>query len=375
MRIGIICHPTYGGSGVMATELGNFLGRQGHSIHVISNALPVRLDQLNGNINFHEVMVDAYPLFQYQPYELALASTIVEIVRKEQLEILHVHYAIPHAYAAYMAREILKDQSIFIPVITTLHGTDITLVGKKPVYKAAVCFSINHSNYVTAVSKSLKEQTESLFEIKNPIEVIPNFVNIAGYGRADGELRQSFASKNQSIICHVSNFRPVKRIMDVIKIFNKIQEEKDSILIMVGDGPDRVAAEQLVDQLDINEKVFFRGKTFDVKSMLGISDIFLLPSETESFGLSALEAMASYVPVVASRVGGLGEVVDHEINGYLENIGDIDAMSKRALELLTNESKMSSFSASSRAKAESFSMSQISETYLGLYQKIIDEKK
>ena len=374
MRIGIVCHPTYGGSGVMATELGNFLAKKGHVIHVISHSMPVRLNPFHGNINFHEVYIDPYPLFHHQPYEGALASAIVETVKREKLDVLHVHYAIPHAYAAYMATQILKDQSIMIPFITTLHGTDITLVGKNPAYKPAVSFSINHSSYVTAVSESLKKDTEELFDLKNTIEVIPNFVNLKGYDREPKDKRQYFANDNETIFCHVSNFRPVKRVLDVIKVFKKVQDQRNSVLIMVGDGPDRNIAEKLSRDLGIWDKVIFRGKTYDVQSMLGISDIFLLPSSTESFGLSALEAMASYVPVIASNVGGLSEVVDHNKNGFLENIGDVESMAEDALSLIDNKEKMINFSNSARKKAESFSMNEISQRYLELYQKLIDEK-
>lgn len=374
MRIGIVCHPTYGGSGVMATELGNFLAKKGHVIHVISHSMPVRLNPFHGNINFHEVYIDPYPLFHHQPYEVALASAIVETVKREKLDVLHVHYAIPHAYAAYMATQILKDQSIMIPFITTLHGTDITLVGKNPAYKPAVSFSINHSSYVTAVSESLKKDTEELFDLKNSIEVIPNFVNLKGYDREPKDKRQYFANDNETIFCHVSNFRPVKRVLDVIKVFKKVQDQRNSVLIMVGDGPDRNIAEKLSRDLGIWDKVIFRGKTYDVQSMLGISDIFLLPSSTESFGLSALEAMASHVPVIASNVGGLSEVVDHNKNGFLENIGDVESMAEDALSLIDNKEKMINFSNSAREKAESFSMNEISQRYLELYQKLIDEK-
>lgn len=374
MRIGIVCHPTYGGSGVMATELGNFLAKKGHVIHVISHSMPVRLNPFHGNINFHEVYIDPYPLFHHQPYEVALASAIVETVKREKLDVLHVHYAIPHAYAAYMATQILKDQNIIIPFITTLHGTDITLVGKNPAYKPAVSFSINHSSYVTAVSESLKKDTEELFDLKNSIEVIPNFVNLKGYDREPKDKRQYFANDNETIFCHVSNFRPVKRVLDVIKVFKKVQDQRNSVLIMVGDGPDRNIAEKLSRDLGIWDKVIFRGKTYDVQSMLGISDIFLLPSSTESFGLSALEAMASYVPVIASNVGGLSEVVDHNKNGFLENIGDVESMAEDALSLIDNKEKMINFSNSARKKAESFSMNEISQRYLELYQKLIDEK-
>ena len=374
MRIGIVCHPTYGGSGVMATELGNFLAKKGHVIHVISHSMPVRLNPFHGNINFHEVYIDPYPLFHHQPYEVALASAIVETVKREKLDVLHVHYAIPHAYAAYMATQILKDQNIIIPFITTLHGTDITLVGKNPAYKPAVSFSINHSSYVTAVSESLKKDTEELFDLKNSIEVIPNFVNLKGYDREPKDNRKYFANDNETIFCHVSNFRPVKRVLDVIKVFKKVQDQRNSVLIMVGDGPDRNIAEKLSRDLGIWDKVIFRGKTYDVQSMLGISDIFLLPSGTESFGLSALEAMASHVPVIATNVGGLSEVVDHNKNGFLENIGDVESMAEDALSLIDNKEKMINFSNSAREKAESFSMNEISQRYLELYQKLIDEK-
>ena len=374
MRIGIVCHPTYGGSGVMATELGNFLAKKGHVIHVISHSMPVRLNPFHGNINFHEVYIDPYPLFHHQPYEVALASSIVETVKREKLDVLHVHYAIPHAYAAYMATQILKDQNIIIPFITTLHGTDITLVGKNPAYKPAISFSINHSSYVTAVSESLKKDTEELFDLKNSIEVIPNFVNLKGYDREPKDKRQYFANDNETIFCHVSNFRPVKRVFDVIKVFKKVQDQRNSVLIMVGDGPDRNIAEKLSRDLGIWDKVIFRGKTYDVQSMLGISDIFLLPSGTESFGLSALEAMASHVPVIATNVGGLSEVVDHNKNGFLENIGDVESMAEDALSLIDNKEKMINFSNSAREKAESFSMNEISQRYLELYQKLINEK-
>ena len=374
MRIGIVCHPTYGGSGVMATELGNFLAKKGHVIHLISHSMPVRLNPFHGNINFHEVYIDPYPLFHHQPYEVALASSIVETVKREKLDVLHVHYAIPHAYAAYMATQILKDQNIIIPFITTLHGTDITLVGKNPAYKPAVSFSINHSSYVTAVSESLKKDTEELFDLKNSIEVIPNFVNLKGYDREPKDNRKYFANDNETIFCHVSNFRPVKRVFDVIKVFKKVQDQRNSVLIMVGDGPDRNIAEKLSRDLGIWDKVIFRGKTYDVQSMLGISDIFLLPSGTESFGLSALEAMASHVPVIATNVGGLSEVVDHNKNGFLENIGDVESMAEDALSLIDNKEKMINFSNSAREKAESFSMNEISQRYLELYQKLINEK-
>jgi len=374
MRIGVVCHPTFGGSGVMATELANHLGRQGHEMHVISYAQPVRLDPFNTQVHFHEVQVQDYPLFLYQPYELALSSAMVETVRKERLDILHVHYAIPHAYAAFMARQILADQGIHIPVVTTLHGTDITLVGQLPAYKPAVCFSINHSSAVTAVSESLRQETIQQFNIVRDITVVPNFVDMKRYGRGDAAARLRIAQPDEAILCHVSNFRKVKRVLDVISIFAEVHQTRASKMLMVGDGPERPAAEALAIQLGVQDEVLFLGKTSDVERILGISDLFLLPSETESFGLAALEAMASGVPVIASRAGGLPEVVDHGRNGYLEPVGDIQAMAERAKYILSNTSTHAMFSNQALEAAQKFSMEHIGQTYLNLYQQLIDGK-
>jgi N-acetyl-alpha-D-glucosaminyl L-malate synthase BshA len=374
MRIGVVCHPTFGGSGVMATELANHLGRQGHEMHVISYAQPVRLDPFNTQVHFHEVQVQDYPLFLYQPYELALSSAMVETVRKERLDILHVHYAIPHAYAAFMARQILADQGIHIPVVTTLHGTDITLVGQLPAYKPAVCFSINHSSAVTAVSESLRQETIQQFNIVRDITVVPNFVDMKRYGRGDAAARLRIAQPDEAILCHVSNFRKVKRVLDVISIFAEVHQTRASKMLMVGDGPERPAAEALAIQLGVQDEVLFLGKTSDVERILGISDLFLLPSETESFGLAALEAMASGVPVIASRAGGLPEVVDHGRNGYLEPVGDIQAMAERAKYILSNASTHAMFSNQALEAAQKFSMEHIGQTYLNLYQQLIDGK-
>jgi N-acetyl-alpha-D-glucosaminyl L-malate synthase BshA len=374
MRIGVVCHPTFGGSGVMATELANHLGRQGHEMHVISYAQPVRLDPFNTQVHFHEVQVQDYPLFLYQPYELALSSAMVETVRKERLDILHVHYAIPHAYAAFMARQILADQGIHIPVVTTLHGTDITLVGQLPAYKPAVCFSINHSSAVTAVSESLRQETIQQFNIVRDITVVPNFVDMKRYGRGDAAARLRIAQPDEAILCHVSNFRKVKRVLDVISIFAEVHQTRASKMVMVGDGPERPAAEALAIQLGVQDEVLFLGKTSDVERILGISDLFLLPSETESFGLAALEAMASGVPVIASRAGGLPEVVDHGRNGYLEPVGDIQAMAERAKYILSNASTHAMFSNQALEAAQKFSMEHIGQTYLNLYQQLIDGK-
>ena len=374
MRIGVVCHPTFGGSGVMATELANHLGRQGHEMHVISYAQPVRLDPFNTQVHFHEVQVQDYPLFLYQPYELALSSAMVETVRKERLDILHVHYAIPHAYAAFMARQILADQGIHIPVVTTLHGTDITLVGQLPAYKPAVCFSINHSSAVTAVSESLRQETIQQFNIVRDITVVPNFVDMKRYGRGDAAARLRIAQPDEAILCHVSNFRKVKRVLDVISIFAEVHQTRASKMVMVGDGPERPAAEALAIQLGVQDEVLFLGKTSDVERILGISDLFLLPSETESFGLAALEAMASGVPVIASRAGGLPEVVDHGRNGYLEPVGDIQAMAERAKYILSNASTHAMFSNQALEAAQKFSMEHIGQTYINLYQQLIDGK-
>ncbi|NQW25645.1 MAG: N-acetyl-alpha-D-glucosaminyl L-malate synthase BshA [Cryomorphaceae bacterium] len=371
MRVGIVCHPTFGGSGVMAMELANHLGRQGHSMHVISYAQPVRLDPFNTNVHYHEVQVQNYPLFLHQPYELALSSAMVEAVRRERLDILHVHYAIPHAYAAFMARQILADQGIHIPVVTTLHGTDITLVGQHPGYKPAVCFSINHSTAVTAVSESLRRETMDQFNIVRPIQVIPNFVDMNRYSRGDDATRQNIATAEEVIICHVSNFRKVKRIPDVIQIFAKIRAVRPAKLVIVGDGPERPAAETLAESLGCIADVLFLGKISNIERILGVSDLFLLPSESESFGLAALEAMASGVPVVASQAGGLAEVVEHGLSGFLEPIGDVEAMANRALELLNDSKKHAVFMAQAIASSKRFSMEAIGQTYLDLYHSLV----
>ncbi|MFZ8865592.1 MAG: N-acetyl-alpha-D-glucosaminyl L-malate synthase BshA [Schleiferiaceae bacterium] len=371
MRIGVVCHPTFGGSGVMATELANHLGRMGHELHVISYAQPVRLDPFNTQVHFHEVQVQDYPLFLYQPYELALSSAMVETVRKEKLDILHVHYAIPHAYAAFMARQILADQGIHIPVVTTLHGTDITLVGQLPAYKPAVCFSINRSTAVTAVSESLRAETIREFNIERDIQVVPNFVDVKRYGRGDASARSRIAQPDEAIVCHVSNFRKVKRIPDVLHVFAEIRAQRAAKLVMVGDGPERLPAERLAAELGISQDVLFLGKTSNVERILGVSDLFLLPSETESFGLAALEAMASSVPVIASRAGGLPEVVDHGVTGYLEDIGDVSAMAQRALHILSSESTLAMFSQQALEAAHRFSMEQIGQAYLDLYTSLL----
>ena len=374
MRIGIVCHPTFGGSGVLATELAAFLAQQGNSVHVISYAMPARLDELQPDLYFHEVQVQDYPLFQYQPYELALSSMMVQVVQREKLDLLHVHYAIPHAYAAYMARKILEDQGVYIPVVTTLHGTDITLVGKHPSYKPAVCFSIEHSSAVTAVSESLRLDTERIFGIRRRINVIPNFVDLDRYGRCAAGDRSKVAPDGVPILVHVSNFRRVKRIPDVIDVFARVRTQIPVRLVLVGDGPERTRAEEDVQQRGLQDDVRWMGKSTDVERILSMSDVFLLPSESESFGLAALEAMASYVPVVATRAGGLPEVVDHGDSGYLEAVGDTQAMARDVLELLTTPGKREAMGQRARAKAEQFAMAAVGTQYIELYQKLVHEQ-
>lgn len=372
MKIGIVCYPTFGGSGVVATELGSWMARQGCEVHFITYSQPVRLDMLQGNIFYHEVNVHDYPLFQYQPYELALSSKMVDTVVREKLDLLHVHYAIPHAYAAYMAKQILADRGIHIPVVTTLHGTDITLVGRNPSYSPAVTFSIEHSDAVTAVSESLRRETVELFGIKRPIEVIPNFVEVERYGAPDAAMRAHLALPDQKVVVHVSNFRKVKRVRDVVAIFRRIHEALPSKLIMVGDGPDREPAENLVREWGLERDVVFLGKTVDVEQILVQSDLFLLPSEMESFGLAALEAMAAGVPVVASQAGGICEVVQHGKTGWTAPVGDVDSMANYAIQILTDSALSASFSQSSRARAAEFSIENIAREYYRVYTPLVE---
>lgn len=374
MNIGIVCYPTYGGSGVVATELGMALAQKGHQVHFITSHQPVKLNFLNHNLHFHEVFVENYPLFHYQPYNLALSSKLVESVQKYDLDVLHVHYAIPHAYAAYMAKQMLKDVGIIIPIVTTLHGTDITLVGSHPVYKPAVEFSINHSDAVTTVSNSLKEDTLRLFNIKKNIEVIYNFIDFEQQQSWSSEdcIRDTLAAPQEKILTHVSNLRPVKRVLDVVKIFDKVQKEIPSKLILVGDGPDKEKADLLAKELGINDKILFLGKSDEIRKILCLSDLFLLPSETESFGLAALEAMAGKTPVISSNTGGLPEVNIHGVTGFLSNVGDIDDMAKNAIILLSDEKKLEKFKEQAFNEAHRFSMEMILPKYEKMYQRVIN---
>ncbi|WP_456423823.1 N-acetyl-alpha-D-glucosaminyl L-malate synthase BshA, partial [Lutibacter sp.] len=336
MKIGIVCYPTFGGSGVVATELGMALAERGHHVHFITYKQPVRLDFISKDIHFHEVFVEEYSLFHFQPYELALSSKIVEVVKEYDLEILHVHYAIPHAYAAYMAKQMLKQKGIDVKVVTTLHGTDITLVGSHPNYKSAVEFSINNSDVVTTVSNSLRKDTLRLFNITKEIKVVYNFIDFEKYPKIGDEecLRHTIANENERIIIHISNLRPVKRASDVIAIFYKIQKEIPSKLLIVGEGPDRESIECQAKELGILEKVLFMGNSNEVNKLLCYSDLFLLPSETESFGLAALEAMAARTPVISTNSGGLPEVNVHGVTGFLSNVGDTDDMAKNGIYIL-----------------------------------------
>lgn len=372
MKIGIVCYPTYGGSGVVATELGMALADKGHEVHFITYNQPVRLDFISHHLHFHEVLMEEYPLFQYQPYELALSTKMVEVVIKHKLEVLHVHYAIPHAYAAYMAKMMLKEKGINIKVVTTLHGTDITLVGSHPTYKTAVEFSINNSDVVTAVSNSLKQDTLRLFSIKNDIKVVYNFIDVEKYDEAQKEdcQRSALASPNEKLLTHISNFRPVKRIEDVIRIFEIVQRTTPSKLLMVGDGPERIKAERLVKELRIKEKVLFLGNSQEVAKILCYSDVFLLPSESESFGLAALEAMAAKTPVISTNTGGLPEINIHGKTGFLSNLGDIESMANNTLKILENENVLNTFKEQAKEHTKNFSLANILPVYEEIYTSV-----
>ena len=368
MIIGIVCYPTFGGSGVLATELGVELSKKGHEIHFITYNQPVKLELLSNNVHFHEVVVPDYPLFHYPPYELALSSKLVEMVKKYNIDVLHVHYAIPHAYAAFMAKQMLNSESISIPVFTTLHGTDITLVGSHPSYKSAVEFSINNSDYVTTVSKSLKDDTINLFNIQTEINVIPNFVNLDKYKKQN--LPIDLLNKNNKIITHVSNFRKVKRIDDVIDVFYGINKKIPSKLLMIGDGPEKNKAERKVKKMGIKDKVIFFGNSNETSKILSFSDLFLLTSEVESFGLSALEAMAASVPVISTKIGGIPEVNKDGFSGLLSEVGDIDKMISDSLYILSSEKLLNQFKKNAREQAKKFNIQNIVPQYEKIYKKL-----
>lgn len=374
MNIAIVCYPTFGGSGVVATELGLALARKGHQVHFITYSYPVRLDFLEMNIHFHEVHVEEYPLFHYQPYELALSSKMAYVVKTYNIDILHVHYAIPHAYAGYMAKQMLKREGIEVPMITTLHGTDITLVGNHPTYKEAVTFSINESDVVTSVSESLKRDTLRLFNVDKDIKVIPNFIGLQKTERVSPCKRSVMASADELIVTHISNFRKVKRVDDVVRVFYGIQQQLPAKLIMVGDGPEREIADQLCKDLGIKKKVLFLGNTSDIDRILCFTDLFLLPSESESFGLSALEAMAAGVPVVSSNAGGLSEVNEEGVSGYLCPIGDVQTMAEKAIYILSDKDRLAQFKQNARKVAARFDEEKIVPMYEALYYNAIKEK-
>lgn len=372
MKIAIVCYPTFGGSGVVATELGLALAERGHEIHFITYKQPVRLELLSKNIHFHEVSVPEYPLFHYQPYELALSSKLVDMVKLHRIEVLHVHYAIPHAYAGYMAKKMLEAEHIFIPMVTTLHGTDITLVGSHPFYKTAVTFSINNSDVVTSVSQSLKEDTLQLFNIKKEIHVVPNFIDIPKKINpfTDCE-RDMMARRNERIVTHVSNLRKVKRVLDVIEVFDRIQQKIPAKLIIVGEGPEREACESLCEQKGIAEKVLFVGNSNEVDKILCFTDLFILPSEKESFGLAALEAMACGVPVISSNTGGLPEVNIQGESGYLSDVGNVAEMADNAIHILSSDEILNKFKKQAIEAAMIYDTKKIVPRYEKLYEEAI----
>ena len=372
MKIAIVCYPTFGGSGVVATELGLALVNHGHEVHFITYRQPVRLDVLNSSLHFHEVNVPDYPLFHYQPYELALSSKMVETVKNYGIQLMHVHYAIPHAYAAFMAKQILLDEGINLPIVTTLHGTDVTLVGKHPFYKPAVTFSINQSDCVTSVSENLKQDTLDIFKVKKDIHVIPNFVDFSKHKHHTEDCKRSvIAQDDEKIITHVSNFRKVKRVGDVVEVFYRIQQKVNAQLIMVGDGPERLNTMKICDELGIQDRVKFLGMSNQVYTILCYSDLFLLPSSSESFGLAALEAMMMRVPVISSNVGGLPEVNIHGRSGFLFPVGEVDQMAEKGIYLLSNDERLEQFKQQAFEQAQQFEIDKVLAQYLAVYNKAL----
>ena len=371
LKIGILCYPTYGGSGVVATELGIALANKGHEIHFISYEQPFRLDLFSPKIYFHQVNVPEYPLFEYTPYELNLTSKLVDVCMHEKIDILHVHYAIPHASAAVNAKKILSTYGINVPIVTTLHGTDITLLGKDKSFKPVIEYAINQSDYVTAVSDDLKKETSLNFSLKNDIKTIPNFIDISLYKQDYNlSLREKFAKKSEAILVHVSNFRKVKRVKDVIKVFNLVDKEYSAKLLMIGDGPERLKVERLARKLGVNKNVKFFGKLKSIEKILSISDIFILPSERESFGLVALEAMASRTAIISTNCGGLPEVNINAKTGFLSDVGDYKKMSKDTLSLLSNPKKLEEFKNNALEHAKTFDIPNILPSYELLYKEL-----
>jgi N-acetyl-alpha-D-glucosaminyl L-malate synthase BshA len=373
MKIGIVCYPTFGGSGVVATELGKALAQRGHQIHFITYAQPIRLDFFSENIWYHEVNISSYPLFQYPPYESALAGKMVDVVRYEKLDLLHVHYAIPHATSAFLAKQILKEQGLDVPVLTTLHGTDITIVGKDPSLRPVITFSINQSDGVTAVSNDLKKETIDTFKVNKDIQVIYNFVDLERFQRQEKDHFKRFICPNgEKLLVHASNFRPVKRIEDAIRVFAKVREQIPSKLVLIGDGEERPTIEGLVRNLGISEHVRFLGKLEAMEEVLSVADLFIMPSEKESFGLAALEAMACKVPVISSNAGGLGELNINGVTGFLSDVGDIEDMVKNALYIL-DEDQLEGFKDRALERAQEFNMDTIVKQYEEYYSTIVQD--
>jgi len=376
MKIGIVCYPTFGGSGVVATELGKALADRGHQVHFVTYNQPARLDLFSENLFYHEVSVSKYPLFDFPPYELALASRLVDVVRFEQLDILHVHYAIPHASAAFMAKQILLTYGIYIPVVTTLHGTDITLVGKDRTYNPVVTFSINKSDGVTAVSEHLKQDTYRFFDIVNDIKVIPNFIDLTRFSlKPKDHFKKAIAPNGEKVLVHTSNFRKVKRTEDVVKIFAEVVKKIPSKLLMVGDGGERSVCEQLARDLGINEHVRFLGKQDAIEEILSVSDLFLMPSQSESFGLAALEAMACKVPVISTNAGGLPELNIEGVTGFLKDVGDVEGMAEKAIYILEDEERLQQFKEAALARAREFELANILPEYENYYKEVIEKSK
>lgn len=375
MKIGIVCYPTFGGSGVLATELGKALAQKGHFVHFITYQQPVRLNGFIPNIFYHEVQVPTYPLFDYPPYETALASAMVDVIKNNQLQLLHVHYAIPHASAAYMAKKILEQEGIYIPVITTLHGTDITLVGRDKTYAPVVAFSINQSDAITAVSQNLKDETFRTFKIEKNIEVIHNFVDVQRFKRKPIDaFKKLIAPNGERVLLHASNFRKLKRVQDVVKIFYEVSRQIPSKLLFVGDGPERGHAEELCRQLGVCDDIRFVGKQEQMEDILVIADLFLLTSEYESFGLAALEAMAAGVPVVSTNAGGLVEIMVQGVTGFMSDVGDVEGMSRQALDILQNDARLLQFKQNAAQHAHAFDIHNIVPLYEKLYDEILSQE-
>lgn len=373
MKIGILCYPTYGGSGIVATELGMSLVQKGYEVHFISSELPARLDMTQSNIFFHKVNVQVYPLFRHQPYDIALSSMIYQVVCRYQLDVLHAHYAIPYAYAAFMAKQMLKEKGKDLPLITTLHGTDITLVGQHPSYKQAVEFSINQSDALTSVSESLKQDTLSVFEIKKQINVIPNFIDDRHFEQCVTCSRKQFAEDDEKILVHISNLRPVKRIQDVLEVFKLVNKKVSSKLIIVGEGPEMEKIDSfLVDYPAFIDKIKIMGKQNDLRAVLTHADVFLLPSEKESFGLAALEAMAAATPIISSNTGGIPEVNIHKKTGFLADVGDVEKMAEYGVKLLTDESLLNEMKKTAKEVAKTFDYKRVIPMYENLYCQVLE---